>query len=159
MAEHIDHVIEAKNLVLGNPRFLTLPLPGTWDIAPGVSRPEINAIHERRSVRWVANGDFWYVVYQRERGWAMEMNGRVRPFARRKAKSSSEVVSIGGHPASVQWKMRRRGLPWRRHDVQFMTVEFECEPSERRITLEFSGWCPEEGFREVLGALRQVECH
>ena len=159
MTEQIDHVIEANNLVLGNPRFLTLPLPGTWDIAPGVSRPEITAIHERRSVRWVANGDFWYVVYQRERGWAMEVNGRTRPFTGRKTTPSGETVSVGGHPASIRWKTRRRGLPWRRHDVQFMTVEFECVPSERRITLEFSGWCPEEGFREVLEGLHLLKCH
>lgn len=154
----MEHVIEGKNLIFGNLRFLTLALPEHWDIAPGISRPEVNASHERRSVRWVANGDFWYVIFQRERGWAMEVSGRMRPLGT-STKDVGEVVSVGGHPARVHWKTRRRGLPWRRHDVLFMRVDLECVPSERRIALEFSGWCPEDGFREVLQALQQVKCH
>lgn len=133
-------------------------MPEAWDIAPGVSRPEVNASHERRSVRWVVDGRFWYVVYQRERGWAMEVSGRIRPSGR-PLPDKGELVSVGGHPASVDWRTARRGLPWRRHEVRFMTVDFECVPSERRITLEFSGWCPEQGFREVLQALQGVKCH
>jgi hypothetical protein len=154
----VQHVIEAKNIVFGNLRFLALELPEAWEIAPGVSRPEVNATHERHSVRWVANGDFWYVLFQRQRGWAMEVSGRMRPLGR-PVPREGEVVSAGGHPAMVRWKSGRRGLPWRRHDVRFAKVDFECIPSERRIMLEFSGWCPEEGFREVLGALRQLQCH
>ncbi len=159
MEELVDHVIEAKNLVLGNSRFLTLRLPDPWDLAQGVGRPEVTASHIRNSVRWVANGDFWYVVYQRELGWAMEINGRMRPSSNRQGAAGGEVASVGGHPAAVHWKVRRRGLLWRRHDVKYMTVVYDCPNSERSIQLEFSGWCPEEGFREVLAALSQVKCH
>jgi hypothetical protein len=154
----VEHVIEVKNLVLGNLRFLSLELPEGWEIAPGVSRPEVTAAHERRSVRWVANGDFWYVIYQRQAGWAMEVSCHLRPLGR-SAPTAGELHSIGGHTARVHWKTRRRGLPWQRHDVRFLKVELECVPSERRIALEFSGWCPEEGFRQVLQALRQLKCH
>jgi hypothetical protein len=158
MESAVQHVIEAKNLIFGSIRFLGLELPEAWEIAPGVGRPEINSSHERRSVRWAVNGDFWYVIYQRQRGWAMEINGRVRPLGRT-FPDVGESVSVSGHPGRVTWRQRRRGPPWRRHDVRFMTVEFECASSERRITLEFSGWCPEEGFREVLRALPQLRCH
>jgi len=154
----VEHVIEAKNIVFGNLRFLALELPEHWEIAPGVGRPEINATHERHSVRWVANGDFWYVLFQRQRGWAMEVSGRMRPLGR-SVPAVGEVVSVGGHPARAQWKTRRRGLPWRRHEVRFLKVDFECVPSERKMTLVFSGWCPEQGFREVLQSLAQLKCH
>jgi hypothetical protein len=159
MTEIIDHIIEAGNPVLGASRFLTLRLPETWDIASGVGRPEIVASHKRGTVRWVANGEFWYVVFQPERGWAMEINGRMRPGPSRRSIAGGETTSVGGHAANVRWRKRRRGLPWRRHDVTFMTVDFECRPSERKIELEFSGWCPEEGFREVLKALHDAVCH
>jgi hypothetical protein len=159
MTELVDHLIEAKNLVLGNSRFLTLRLPETWDLAPGVSRPEVAASHMRSEIRWVAHGDFWYIVYQRELGWAMEINGRMRPTLRRGDNHQGETVSAGGHPAMLDWKLRRRGPPWRRHDVVYMTVAFECVPSDRAIELEFSGWCPEEGFKEILRTLPHLECH
>jgi hypothetical protein len=154
----VEHVIEAKNIVFGNLRFLALELPDPWEIAPGVGRPEINATHERGSVRWVVNGDFWYVLFQRELGWAMEVSGRVRPLGR-SVPGAGEVVSVGGHPARANWTSRKRGLPWRRHEVRFLKVDFECVSSERRVTLEFSGWCPQEGFREVLEALGKLKCH
>lgn len=89
----------------------------------------------------------------------MEVNGRMRPVSKRGNKVDGERVSVGGHPATVRWKVQRRGLPWRRHDVTYMTVEFECLPSERNIVLEFSGWCPQEGFRQILRALYNLECH
>jgi hypothetical protein len=154
-----DHVIEAANPLLGSSRFLILRLPETWEIAAGVGRPEVIASHERGRTRWVANGDFWYVLYHTRLGWALEINGRIRPFSNRLETPTGERASVGGHPALVRWKTRRRGLPWQRHDVTFMTVEYECPNSERRVALEFSGWCPEQGFREVLRALALVECH
>lgn len=154
----MEHMIAANNIIFGNLRFLALDLPEPWELAPGVSRPEINSSHERRSVRWVANGDFWYVLFQRERGWALEVSGHLRPLGR-PVPQAGESVSVGGHPGRVVWKQRRRGLPWQRHDVRFMRVDFECVASERKISLEFSGWCPEEGFREVLRSLQQLRCH
>lgn len=157
--EPVEHVIEVANPIMGYARFFTLRLPDSWDLAPGVSRPEINASHERRAVRWVVNGDLWYVVYNRENGWAMELNVRVRPMSIRKSVRGTEPVSAGGHPAWVQWRVRRRGLPWKRHDVTFMRVAYECPQSERSIALELSGWCPEEGFRNVLKAMQDLRCH
>ncbi|OGO71758.1 MAG: hypothetical protein A2Z37_00250 [Chloroflexi bacterium RBG_19FT_COMBO_62_14] len=159
MTETIEHVLEAANPIIGTARFVSLRLGETWDLAQGVGHPEINASHERRSIRWVANGDFWYVLYDDERHWAMEFHGRFRPDALERTRPGSGLVSVAGHAAEVLWSHRRRGLPWRRHDVTFMTVEYDCPQSERSIMLEFSGWCPEEGFREVLASLARLRCH
>lgn len=159
MTETNEHVLEAANPLIGSARFVSLHLGESWDVAPGVGHPEINASHERRSIRWVANGDFWYVLYDHERHWAMEFHGSFRPDLLQRQRSSSELVSVAGHAAEVRWTTRRRGLPWQRHDVRYMTVEYDCPQSERRIRLEFSGWCPEEGFREVLTSLASMGCH
>lgn len=155
----IEHVFEAANPLMGSARFLTLRLGETWHVGRGVGHPEINASHERRSVRWVASGDFWYVLYDDDRGWAMEFHGTFRSIPSRRSKVGSEVAAVAGHPAHVEWRHRRRGLPWQRHDVHYMIVEYECPQSERSVRLEFSGWCPEEGFREILGSLTNLGCH
>ncbi len=157
--ELVDHRIFAQNLLLGESLFLTLKLPPQWDLAPGVSRPEVHATHERRERRWVASGDAWYVIYHREHRWALEVAITTRPLRRGASVSSQAALSVGGHAATVRWKQKRRGLPWQRHDVTFMIVEFACPASERSFKLEFSGWCPQEGFDEILAALRQVRCH
>jgi hypothetical protein len=77
----------------------------------------------------------------------------------RAALQENTLVSIGDHASQVTWKIRRRGLPWQRHTVIYMTVVFDCPLSERRIRLEFSGWCPQQGFDEILAAVRQLRCH
>ncbi len=156
----LEHIIEAANPLLGTSRFLTLFLPESWDLAAGVSGPEVNASHLRHGLRWVANGDFWYIVYHTQYGWAMELHGSARPLnGRRDRPPGAEDATVSGHAAWVTWHTRRRGLPWRRHDVTFMTVNYECPQSERRISLEFSGWCPPEGFRQMLHALEWTRCH
>jgi hypothetical protein len=156
--ELVPHVIQASNVLLGPSRFFTLKLPAAWNLAPGVGHPEIMASHERRRVRWVASGSFWYVLFDGERRWAMEFACHIRPISNRPLTTGTESTSVGGHPAQIRWRTARRGL-FKRHDVRFMTLEHDCPQSERRLTLEFSGWCPEEGFREVLDALQALECH
>ena len=157
--ELVKHEIFAKNLLLGESLFLTLKLPPHWQLGPGVSRPEIHATHERRGRKWVATGSAWYVVYDGERNWALELAISVRPARNKFGENSVETVNIGGHTAQLRRKEKRRGLPWQRHTVKYMTVDFECPTSEREIKLEFSGWCPEEGFQEVLQSVKQLQCH
>ncbi len=156
MEELVPHDILTHNLLLGSAIFLRLHLPPGWDLAPGVSRPEVVAIHRRRNKPWVASGDGWYVVYHTERGWALELHIRVRAGAPSAAPADTQV---NGHPARLTWKTRRRGLPWRRHDVTFMTLDFHCPHSDRHLALEFSGWCPRQGFEEVLHAVQASHCH
>lgn len=157
--ELISHKIFAENLILGESLFLTMKLPPTWDLAPGVSRPEVYATHERKSRKWVASGDAWYVIYQKQQNWALELAITTRPIKDGHGNSTGDTVNIGGHTAMLRWQEKQRGLPWQRHSVTFMTVEFACPASERRLKLEFSGWCPEAGFHEVLGSLKNLRCH
>jgi hypothetical protein len=155
----VNHEIYAGNSLLGESLFVTLHLPPQWQLAPGVSRPDISASHERRNRYWVANGSGWYVVYDGDRRWALELAIHVRLLPKNPKIITGEPVSINGHPAQVTWKTKRRGLPWQRHDVNFMTVDFDCQSSERHLQIEFSGWCPQEGFDEILEALRHLKCH
>lgn len=155
----VKHDVYAGNNIFGETLFLRLPLPDTWQLAPGVSRPEVAATHERRSHTWVVSGRAWFVVYQPEYKWALELAMDLRPMSKRAAETGAGETSISGHPARVSWRTRRRGLPWNRHDVTFMTIDFNCPISERRIQLEFSGWCPEGGFQEMLQAMRELSCH
>lgn len=160
-ASLIEHRIFAQNLLLGESLFITLRLPEEWELAPGVSRPEVHATHERAHRRWVASGDAWYVVYHKGKRWAMEVAISSRPLNNRKKfpPPSAETAPVSTHTASVRWRTRRRGLPWRRHDVTFLTVEFACPETERALKIEFSGWCPPQGFEAMLTALAQSRCH
>jgi len=155
----IEHEIYAENLLLGKILFFTLNLPDNWQLSSGVSRPEIHATHERRDRKWVVAGDAWYVVHDDDRRWAMEMAISIRSGFKKLSKNSSETIPIATHPAQVRWKEKRRGLPWQRHTVTFMIVEFNCPYSERQLKLEFSGWCSETGFREILQSLTYLRCH
>lgn len=153
------HEIYASNFLMGESLICGLRLPPAWQLAPGVSRPEVVATHVRRDQKWVASGDAWYVVHDGERRWAMELAIRVRPIVGFRRDQTGQGVFVAGHPAQTLLKTRRRGLPWRRHDVTFMTVVFDCPHTERRFRLEFSGWCPRQGFEEMLAALRHFRCH
>lgn len=159
------HDIYAGNNLFGEAMLLRLALPDSWELAPGVSRPEVSATHERRNQAWVVSGRAWYVIYQTEKRWALELALYLHPArpqaggGRQSGGQSSELTAIAGHPAQVGWKTRRRGLPWNRHDVTFLTVRYTCPLSERRIELELSGWCPRPGFEEVLQALQHLRCH
>lgn len=150
---------------MGRSLLFDLNLPPHWHLAPGVSRPEVNAIFRRNDEeKFVVSGNAWYVVYDGNRGWALEFAAQIRPLANNKVNApmdtpKGEVISVANHPAEISWKVRRRGLPWQRHDVKYMTVSFKCHHTERRLCLEFSGWCPQEGFEEILKSLRFLKCH
>ena len=160
----VNHEIYARNLIMGQVLFFNLNLPPEWHLAPGVSRPEINASsRQTEDGSWVVNGNAWYVVYQSERRWALELYASIRPLigqkSGRRITPNGGPVNIAGHNAELQWNTKRRGLPWKRHDVTFMTLTFDCPHTERRIKLEFSGWCPQEGFEEILESMRHLKCH
>lgn len=153
------HDIYADNSLLGEALLFSLSLPQVWKLAPGVSRPEVSATHERVGKSWVVTGSGWYVVYQEEKRWVMELAAHIRPLKKNSSPLSGETIWVASHPGQVKWCTKRRGLPWRRHDVTFMTVTFDCPTSERHLELEFSGWCPQDGFFEMLTALQHLRCH
>jgi len=159
MPDYVEHRIQAGNPIMGSSQFFTLHLPPAWNLTSGAGHPEIVASHERREIKWVVNGNFYFILFDGQRRWAMEFIGRLRPISDRPLKPAIESASVSGHPAGVRWTTRRRGLPWRRHDITYMMVDYDCPYSERRVSLEFSGVCPEEGFREVLAALKLLRCH
>ncbi len=146
-------------MLLGKSLFFSLKLSPFWQLAPGVGRPEIVATHERSKNKWVVTGDAWYVVYHNENRWALELAVKIRPIPNNQKGEPGEAISVNRHPGRISWKYKRRGLPWNRHTVTFMNVRFDCPKTERQIVLEFSGWCPPEGFEEILQALQHIGCH
>lgn len=154
----IPHRIAVGNLIWGHADFLTLRMPEIWDIAPGVGRPEVVAAHERQGRRWVVTGKAWYVVYHRERGWAMELFLESRPSRRRASALSGEQATLYGHPASVRRWQRRRGV-FRPKTITFVEVTCDCAVSDRTIKVELSGRCPPEAFEEMLRLIAGWTCH
>jgi hypothetical protein len=155
----IRHDIDVGNIVYGTARFITLWLPQSWDIAPGVGRPEVVAAHDRQQRKWIASGQAWYVVFHRQQGWAMELllesSHRRRDAA---GAAGQEVIHVQGHPAVVRRWQRRRGL-FRPRTITFVEVQFNCEQSDRHLRLELSGRCPPEGFEEMLAVVPEWRCH
>ena len=155
----VSHDIFADNLLLGKSLMFSLRLSPDWHLAPGVGRPEVAATHDRMGKKWVVTGDAWYVVYHNQRKWAVEMAAHIRPVPENEPPSTGKTISINQHPGYVSWRSKKRGLPWNRHMVTFMEVVFNCPYSERQIKFEVSGWCPQEGFEEVLQSLQHTGCH
>ncbi len=152
------HDISVSNLVLGEARVLRLMFPPAWDFDRGIAPPDLHARHLRQGVPWMASGQTWYVLYHKTLGWAMELHIRVFP-AEQAIPPEAETLTLAGHTAYLTRHTRRRGLPWKRHDVHFMTVSWYCPQTERHLSLEFSGWCPEEGFAQIRAALAHTRCH
>ncbi len=150
--------IQFRNLIFGRGALFRLYLPEDWALDRGLAPPEVTAAHERGGTRWVAAGQAWYVVYHPVRRWALELAVRVRPAPPRHA-PSGQPLEVNGHIAQVRFHQKRRGLPWRRHTVTFMTIAWVCPQTERYLELEFSGWCPEEGFAAMREAVRHLGCH
>jgi hypothetical protein len=157
--ELVRHDIAVSNVLYGGANFMTLRLPETWDIAPGVGRPEIVAVHDRGGRKWIASGQAWYVLYHRELGWAMELMLESSALKRRLGPpDSGETLDIHSHRARVRRWQRKRGL-FRPKMITFVEVGFNCEQSERYMRYELSGRCPPEGFEQMLGFMREWWCH
>jgi hypothetical protein len=158
-SELIVHEIGTRNLLLGASRFLTLRLPATWDLAPGVGHPEVVASHERRRQKWVSSGKAWYVLHNAERQWAMELALEVgRRRSRLAPGTVSEPVLVDGHEGWLRRWQRSRGL-FRRWQVSYVEVAYNCPQSDRFIRIELSGRCEEAAFEEVLATVSEWRCH
>lgn len=155
----VTHDIKIRNLIMGTSRLLELTLPEGWELTKGVGAPEVSAVHERQGKRWAATARAWYVVYHPERRWAAELAVRVFPTAPKNPPAGVLPFEVSGHTATVRVHQRRRGLPWRRHTVTFLTIAWTCPHSDRYIELEYSGWCPQEGFEALKQAAARAGCH
>lgn len=155
----IRHDIDVGNILYGTARFITLCLPANWDLAPGVGRPEVVAAHDRMQRKWIASGQAWYVIFHRERHWAMELllesSHRQREMY---ATAGEDMLQVQGHAAIVRRWQRKRGL-FRPRLITFVEVRFNCEQSDRHLRLELSGRCPPEGFDEMLATVPEWRCH
>lgn len=155
----VTHDIQVRNFIMGTSRLLELALPEGWELTKGVGSPEVSAVHERQGKRWAATARAWYVVYHPEHRWAAELAVRIFPSPPKTLPQNAQPFEVNGHVATVGVHHRRRGLPWRRHTVTFLTIGWHCPHSDRYIELEYSGWCPEEGFEALKQAAAHAGCH
>ncbi len=154
----VRHDIAVGNILYGSAHFITLRLPEVWEIAPGVGRPEIVAVHERNQRKWIVSGQAWYVVFHRELGWVMELMLESRTRRKLKVHGPGESIEVYGHQAQVRRWQRRRGI-FRPRTITFVEVTYNCESSDRLLRLELSGRCPPEGFEQMLALLTKWWCH
>jgi hypothetical protein len=156
----IRHDIAVSNVIYGVAHFLTLRLPEAWELAPGVSHPEVTAVHKRKGRHWIAAGRAWYVLYHRELGWAMELHiaSRHRRYKPRARADGGERGRVHEHPAEIRRWTQRRGV-FRPRTITFVEVTLVCEESGRCIRLELSGRCPPEGFADVARSMPEWRCH
>ncbi len=154
----ISHEIAASNILFGASRFLTLWLAPEWDLAPGVGRPEIIASHEINDIKWVSSGRAWYVIYNRETRWAMELRIDIGHPRQQKQLAVGVPMTVDGHEAIVRHWERGRGL-LRRRRITYVEVAYNCSRTERWIRLELSGRCGDEGFHALLELLPYLRCH
>ena len=154
----VEHRIAVGNIIYGHADFMTLHIPETWDIAPGVGRPEVVAAHERNGQRWVVTGKAWYVLYHRELGWAMELLLESRVQRKTRPAKTGEMAVIQGHLANVRRWQRSRGL-FQRKMITYIELMSNCDQSDRTLRIELSGRCPAEGFDQILGVISHWQCH
>lgn len=154
----VDHEIAVGNLIWGHAQFLTIRMPEVWDLAPGVGRPEIVASHERKGKRWVVTGKAWYVLFHRERGWAMELLLESRVKRKQHPVSTGEQATVHGHPASIRRWERKRGV-FKPRTITFVELLCDCDETDRSLKVELSGRCPAEGFEEMLRMIAKWHCH
>lgn len=154
----VRHDIAVGNAIYGSASLMTLRLPEQWSIAPGVGRPEVAAAHDRAGQKWIAVGRAWYVLYHVELGWAMELLVDSGSLPRRRPPREAAPFEVHGHAATVRRWQRQRGV-FHRKTITFVAVRFDCEETERRLTLELSGHCPPEGFEQVLASIPEWVCH
>lgn len=154
----VHHEIAAGNILIGQSIFLSLALPITWTIGMGAGGPEVTASHERNGRRWVATGDAWYVLYNTDRRWAVELRLTARPAGRISREPARPALTVAGHEAELTWQRRRRGL-LKRWPVTYLVVQFCCPQTERQLRVELSGNLPDEAFQELVEALPFMRCH
>ncbi|MEW5961838.1 MAG: hypothetical protein AB1801_29305 [Chloroflexota bacterium] len=157
-AELVHHDIAIANILVGASTFISLALPKTWDILKGAGQPEVTATHERNGRRWVVTGDAWYILHDPGRRWAMELRLTAKLPGRSDRAAALPELTVAGHPARVTWQRRKRGLI-KRWPVTYVTVEFQCPQTERRLKLEFSGRVSDDAFQEMIEAAKFVRCH
>lgn len=157
-ADVVQHRIAINNVFVGVSDFLSLALPPGWEITLGAGPPEVTASHQRNGRRWVATGDAWYILHNPAHRRAMEMRLTARLPGRSPLQASGPEITVAGHPARVTWKRRKRGFI-KRWEVTYVTVEFVCPRTERRLKLEFSGRTSDTVFQEVVDAIQFLRCH
>lgn len=163
MAGPALHRLAAKNVVVGETDFLSLPLPAPWRVTRAVVTPEVATTLRTESRIWVASGETRHVIFDRERNRGLDLVVRVCQGAPRRLGRGRQVLEegvalVGGHDARYRIIRRRRGL-FMRGNEEALLVAFTCSGTARGVAVEIAGESTVDELREFLRALASVECH
>jgi hypothetical protein len=163
MAVPALHRLAAKNVVVGQTDFLSLPLPAPWRITRAVVTPEVATTMRTESRIWVASGETRHVIFDREKNRGLDLAVRISQGAPRLRGQGRQVLEeglavVGGHEARYRIIRRRRGL-FMRGDEEALLVAFTCSVTARGVAVEIAGGSTVDELREFLRALAGVECH
>jgi len=161
------HRLAARNVVVGETEFLSVPLPLPWRLTRAVVTPEVRTTRRAGERVWVASGETRHVVFDRARNLGLELvvrivtpPWRVSPIPRRKVRQVLEegLTTCNGHEARYQIAQRRRGFLMRGEE-QVLVVAFACPATDRGILVEIAGQCMASELREFLRVMSELECH
>ncbi len=152
------HRLAARNVVVGETEFLSVPLPLPWRLTRAVVTPEVRTTRRAGERVWVASGETRHVVFDRARNLGLELvvrivtpPWRVSPLPRRRIR---QVLDEGRY----QIVQRRRGFLMRGEE-QALVVAFACPATGRGILVEIAGQCMAGELREFLRVMSELECH
>lgn len=157
------HRLAARNVVVGDTEFLSLPLPAPWGLTRAVVTPEVRTTVRTRSRIWVVSGETRHVVFDRGRNLGLDLVVRISHGAPRMPRAARQVLDEGlatcnGHEARYRIVRRGRGL-FLRGEEQALLVAFACPVTTRGVLVEIAGQCGAEDLRAFLHVLPEVECH
>jgi hypothetical protein len=157
------HRLAARNVVVGDTEFLSLPLPPPWRLTRAVVTPEVRTTVRTQSRTWVVSGETRHVVFDRARNLGLDLVVRVSHGAPRMPRAAREVLDEGlatcsGHAARYRIVRRGRGL-FVRGEERALLVAFACPVTDRGVLVEIAGQCGAEDLRAFLRVLPEVECH
>jgi hypothetical protein len=157
------HRLAARNVVVGDTEFLSLPLPPPWRLTRAVVTPEVRTTVRVESRIWVVSGETRHVVFDRARNLGLDLVVRVSHGAPRLPRGARQVLEEGlatcsGHEARYRIVRRGRGL-FARGEEQALLVAFACPVTGRSVLVEIAGQCGAGDLRAFLRVLPEVECH
>lgn len=158
------HRLAARNPIVGETDFLSLPLPPPWRITRAVVTPEVRTTVRGGARIWVVSGETRHIVFDAARGLGLDLAVRVShgpaahlpAGARQVLEEGSAICS--GHDARYRIVRRARGFLLRGEEHALL-VAFGYPATDRGIVIEVAGRCEPGELAAFLRAMPALECH
>lgn len=159
-----EHLIAARNFLMGVTNFLILPLPNGWRMGQGSSPPEVDSNSRRGDYSWVCSGRASQFLVHEDRGAALELlvsisKGKGKRFKPKLSQMRDQgVIPLGGHEASYALGEVEIGF-LKKKGAQSLQLALYCDKTNRTIAMEFTGKCSADDLDQILEAMSLLQCH